>query len=156
MNIGEKIKNRRKELGYTMLELADMVGVSEGTVSRWESGYIANMRRDKIVAVSRALRVSPSFIMETDCSATGAENYTFDTYSLLNGQGRAKVDSYIEGLLENPSYRKPDTELELPSVSIEDGEPKIAAFGGITDSDTDDLDDTDDGNDSDDDDIYKF
>ena len=39
------------------------VGVSEATISRWESGDIANMRRDKIVLLSKALKVSPSFIM---------------------------------------------------------------------------------------------
>lgn len=154
MNIGEKIKNRRKELGFTMLELAGMVGVSEGTVSRWESGYIANMRRDKIVSLARALCVSPSFIMEQDCSASGIENHNFDTYALLNERGRAKVDSYIEGLLENPSYRKSVPDIGHTSVSLEDGELKIVAFGGIGDTDTDDY--SDDTNDDSDDDTYKF
>ena len=63
MDIGIKLKNRRKELDYTMLEVARKVGVSEATVSRWESGDIANMRRDKIALLANALKVSPSFIM---------------------------------------------------------------------------------------------
>ena len=46
-----------------MLEVAQKIGVSEATVSRWESGDIANMRRDKIVALANALQVNPSFIM---------------------------------------------------------------------------------------------
>ncbi len=57
------IKNRRLELGLTMLDLAKKVGVSEGTVSRWESGDIANMKRDKIVALAKALNLSPAIIM---------------------------------------------------------------------------------------------
>lgn len=65
MNIGEKLKARRKDLGLTMLQVAIKVGVSEATVSRWESGDIANMRRDKIVSLANALEVSPSFIMDT-------------------------------------------------------------------------------------------
>ena len=63
MEIGIKLKNRRKELNLTMLEIAKKVGVSEATVSRWESGDIANMRRDKIAALANALQVPPSFIM---------------------------------------------------------------------------------------------
>lgn len=46
MEVKDIITNRRTELGLTMKELADMVGVSEGTISRWESGEIENMRRD--------------------------------------------------------------------------------------------------------------
>lgn len=63
MDISKKLKERRKELELTMLEVAQRTGVSEATVSRWESGDIANMRRDKIVLLANALRVSPSFIM---------------------------------------------------------------------------------------------
>lgn len=63
MKINQKMKNRRKEIGLTMLEVAQKVGVSEATVSRWESGDIANMRRDKIVLLAKALDVSPAFIM---------------------------------------------------------------------------------------------
>lgn len=54
---------RRKELGLTQKDIAEMVGVSEGTVSRWESGLIANMRRDRIAAYAKALRTTPGFIM---------------------------------------------------------------------------------------------
>lgn len=62
-NINKKLKDRRIELGLTMLQVAKKTGVSEATISRWESGDIANMRRDKIVSLANALQVSPSFIM---------------------------------------------------------------------------------------------
>lgn len=58
------IKMRRTDLDMTMRELADKIGVSEATISRWESGDIANMRRDKIAALARALDVSPSVLMD--------------------------------------------------------------------------------------------
>jgi transcriptional regulator with XRE-family HTH domain len=57
------IRNRRKNLNMTMKELAKKVGVSEGTISRWESGDISNMKRDKIKALADALEVSPSEMM---------------------------------------------------------------------------------------------
>lgn len=57
------MRNRRKELGLTMKDVAKAVGVSEATVSRWESGNIANMGRDKINALSKVLNLSPISIM---------------------------------------------------------------------------------------------
>lgn len=66
MDISKKLKKRRKELSLTMLEVAKKVGVSEATVSRWESGDIANMRRDKIALLANALQVTPAYIMGWD------------------------------------------------------------------------------------------
>lgn len=57
------LTKRRKALGLTMKQVADYVGVSEGTVSRWESGAIANMRRDRIKSLATILQTSPNFIM---------------------------------------------------------------------------------------------
>lgn len=67
MNINE----RRKQLNLTLKEIADYVGVSEATVSRWESGNIANMRRDRIAALAQILKVSPIDIM----GVTDGDNY---------------------------------------------------------------------------------
>ena len=61
--INSLMRNRRKELGLTMKDVAKAVGVSEATVSRWESGNIANMGRDKINALSKVLNLSPISIM---------------------------------------------------------------------------------------------
>lgn len=66
MNTNELIKKRRKELRLTMKEVADAVGVSEATVSRWESGNIANMGRDKIALLSKVLKLSPGLIAGYD------------------------------------------------------------------------------------------
>lgn len=63
MNLGYRIRQRREQLNMTMQEVADIVGVSKGTVQKWESGNIKNMRRDKIVLLAKALKISPLFIM---------------------------------------------------------------------------------------------
>lgn len=65
-SLNNKLKKRRKELNLTMKDVATAVGVSEGTVSRWESGNIANMGRDKIYALSKVLKMSPAEIMGID------------------------------------------------------------------------------------------
>lgn len=53
------LKDRRMELSLTMKQVADYVGVSEATVSRWESGNIANMKQSRIKLLSEILQVSP-------------------------------------------------------------------------------------------------
>lgn len=76
MSLHDDIKKRRLELGLTMADVAQLVGVSEATISRWESGDIANMKRDKIVSLAQALHVSPSFIMGWDEPSTAEVVYS--------------------------------------------------------------------------------
>ena len=63
MELKDLIKNRRLELNLTMKELAKRVGVSEGTISRWESGHISNMRRDRALSLAKALSIPIEIVM---------------------------------------------------------------------------------------------
>ena len=63
MEVKDIIKKRREELGLTYEQLGNMVGVGKSTVRKWETGLISNMRRDNIVALAKALDVSPALIM---------------------------------------------------------------------------------------------
>ena len=64
MKANDVMKLRRQELGYTQKDVADRVGVTEATVSRWESGDIKNIKRDKIAALARVLEVPPAVLMD--------------------------------------------------------------------------------------------
>ena len=48
-----------------MKELAQMVGVSEATVSQWESGNLATMKHTKIMLLSNALGISPAALFDS-------------------------------------------------------------------------------------------
>ncbi|MDD2235473.1 MAG: LexA family transcriptional regulator [Desulfitobacteriaceae bacterium] len=63
MELGEKLKARRKELGLTLEQVGNFVGVSKSTVRKWETGFIENMKRDKIALLAKILRVSPLWVM---------------------------------------------------------------------------------------------
>ena len=63
MTIHEILKARREQLGLSLEDVAVKVGVNGSTVSRWETGNIDNMRRDKIVKLAEALHISPAVIM---------------------------------------------------------------------------------------------
>ena len=66
MNLGEKIKMLRLQQGLTLEEVGNRVGVGKSTVRKWESGQIANMRRDKIALLAKALNTTPSYLMGWD------------------------------------------------------------------------------------------
>ena len=114
MNIKDIIKNQRSKLGLTMKEVAEKVGVSEGTISRWESGEIANMRRDKIMLLADALELSPAVIMGWDApdlapdfssyTLTSVEESLVCSFRKLNDTGRQKALEYVSDLMENEKY----------------------------------------------------
>ena len=79
METKQIIKNRRIELGLTLLDVAKYVGVSEATVSRWESGDIANMKRDKISLLAEVLRISPLLIMGYDITQENNNEISIDS-----------------------------------------------------------------------------
>ena len=81
------LKDRRLARGLTQKQIADYVKVSEATVSRWESGDIANMRRDRIALLAQILKVSPTFVM------TGKEEQPTTT----------KDDELLTALKSNPT-----------------------------------------------------
>lgn len=66
MKTNELIRAKRKEKGLTLKDVAAVCEVSEGTVSRWESGDIKSMRRGNIEKLSRLLDISPSVLLDWD------------------------------------------------------------------------------------------
>lgn len=103
MEIKDILKSQRISLGLTMKEVADAVGVSEGTVSRWESGNIENMKRSRIYALSRVLNISPLVIMGLEASAaaptdelSAAEQELVRRYRKATDADRAVVDLVLE------------------------------------------------------------
>ena len=66
MEIKDILKNKRETLGLTCEDVGKRVGVSPSTISRWERGDIANMKRDKIAKLAEVLKISPSVIMGWD------------------------------------------------------------------------------------------
>ena len=75
MEIKDIIKTRRFELGMTQAQLATAVGVSEATISRWESGDISNMKRTRIASLAKALKISPAVIMGWDEEFENTDEY---------------------------------------------------------------------------------
>src|SRR5699024_1030906 len=63
MNVGERIKKRRKELKYSADYVAESMGKNRATVYRYESNEIENMSLDIIADLAKVLKVDPGYLM---------------------------------------------------------------------------------------------
>ena len=115
MEIGEKIKKRRKELGLTLDEVAEKVGVGKSTVQKWESGRIKNMRRDKIELLAQVLDMSPldfvstSQLLDIAEKTINQEKLVIEEVEQIFGKnvsdlGIIKLLERMEELIETPKY----------------------------------------------------
>lgn len=80
MDIAKNIRKRRLELGLTLKQVADALGVAESTVLRYETNEIQHMGIDKIEALAKVLRISPAALLGW---TTTTRFYQFDI-DLLN------------------------------------------------------------------------
>ena len=63
MNVGQRIKNRRKELGMSADKLAELINKNRATIYRYEKNEIENMPYDVIEPLAKVLNVSPAYLM---------------------------------------------------------------------------------------------
>lgn len=79
MTTGERMKSRRKQLGFSAEYVADKLGCSPSTIYRYENGDIEKMPLDVLAPLASILLVSPEY--------------------LLNGSGIEKTaDPKVDGL----------------------------------------------------------
>ena len=130
LNMGQKIKVLREENNLTLEQVGEAVGVGKSTVRKWETGMIANMRRDKIAALAQVLHTTPAYLMgwdeldeqvdleklRQDIQKEGeAEKIIINRYGKdvwdalcmyiqLDGEDRAEVRGMMKGLYRNDKY----------------------------------------------------
>lgn len=63
VDVGKRIKMRRKEMGFSAEKVAEMMGVSPATIYRYESNHILNMGTDKLERLAAVLRTTPEYLM---------------------------------------------------------------------------------------------
>ena len=84
MSAGERIKKLRLNLGYSQVELSEILGISKQLLYKYEKGIITNIPSDKVELLADALDTTPSYLMgwtddpydyEKDVDARLAECY---------------------------------------------------------------------------------
>lgn len=98
--IGNLINKRRLELGLTLEEVGNIVGVGKSTVRKWETGMIKNMGRDKIALLAKALSLSPTDLVPwPDSGFSSDEIHLIDNYRHLLPRGKKLLQERSEELL---------------------------------------------------------
>ena len=95
------LKTKRLEKRLTLEQVGEIVGVGKSTVRKWENGMIENMGRDKIVALSKALDISPLDILGIDKPQESTTKQILDNvFSKLETNRQDKVVSYAQSELD--------------------------------------------------------
>lgn len=105
IDIGEKIKQRRLELGWSQQELADRMGyTSKSTITRIEKG-INDVAQKNIEKFAKVLNVSIAYLMDWDEEETAVDSLTqkhLENYAHLNQEWKDLIDELIKALQEEP------------------------------------------------------
>lgn len=125
MNLGERIRNRRLSLELTLEDLGEKVGVRKSTVMKWESGAIENMRQDKIALLSKALKVSPLWIMGLEESNEYTNSINIPVYGSIPAGVALEAIEDIQGYEDIPvDWTKGDKEYIALKVKGDSMYPK--------------------------------
>lgn len=108
MNIGLRIRERRKELKMSADELGKKLGKDRSTIYRYEKGDIENLPLDLLVPIADALETSPAYLMgwfdEVEVKPVETANKLLDTFLGLE----LKEDEDVEFLTMIDEYKQLD------------------------------------------------
>lgn len=133
--IGAKIKSLRENKELSQSQLAELVGYKDKTsVAKIEAGKV-DLPQSKILAFSKALNVTPSFLLNLDSDKPESDqlidnpvffNRMLKYLELLNIKGKEEAAKRIEELTYIPEYAADDNMLnaahELPNLLLKDQE----------------------------------
>lgn len=103
-SIGERIREERQNIGYTLEKLANEIGVTPSTILKYENGSI-NIPSDKIEKLSIALKTTPAYLMgwedkSEEVKTAARDEKFFDKYSKLDSKKKKLVDDLINTLFD--------------------------------------------------------
>lgn len=99
VELGKKIRARRKELGMTQEELAEKLGVGHQALSRIEQGHMApKMDRLPLIAENLKCTIADLFRIEGDKAASYGRRID-DLLTGLSPQKQEFVYQHISGLV---------------------------------------------------------
>ncbi len=102
MSVGQRLKQRRQELGMSQKELAVRLGISPAAVSNYESGQNA-IREDVLLRLFTVLDVEPNYLYQDAYSGGGfpvsvEEKKLILKYRALAATGRQTLQAVADAL----------------------------------------------------------
>lgn len=116
MKVGQRVLNLLKEYKKTQSELAEYIGIKQGTISDWsEKRKNTSPSSDLIPKIAAFFNVSTDYILGLTDSATphaqqgeilsDPEHELLSGYRQLDESDQGEVRGYIKGMLNNDKYK---------------------------------------------------
>lgn len=111
IELANKLRTKRLENNLSLQEVADKLGISKVTVSRYETLDITNIPSDKIEGMAKLYKTTPAYLMgweedkkeeEVKTAARNEKtfNKSFNKYSKLDPKKKKIVDDLINNLFD--------------------------------------------------------
>lgn len=107
--IGERIKAVREQKGFSQIQLATLLGISNSRMSNWELG-VNRPDVDSLAKICSVLEVSADLLLDINVTNQIHLNHdeldTIQKYRCLNDEGQEKVKAYVDDLVNTGQYKK--------------------------------------------------
>ncbi len=103
---GDRMQERRKELGISADTLAEYLGVSRSTIFRYENGDIEKVPANLLSDIAKFLKTSEAFLMGWEDKEQSEEVIPkiMQYYNNLNDIGKHEAEKRVEELTYIPQY----------------------------------------------------
>ena len=108
MTLGEKLSKLRKEYNYTQEQLAEILGVSRQSISKWESD-IAYPETEKLLSIAKELNVSLDYLFSERCHMVRP----------VSSKRVSKIDTYLN-CAEVFAYRSTCIKRKYGAIIVKD------------------------------------
>ena len=119
LKIMKRIKEKRLELGLSFQELSRKTGISSSTLQRYETGYISNVPLSKLKPLSKALGVTPIYLMGWEDEKTEKapelledEKEILNIYNQLDEGDKGELRGIGKGMLRAEKYKSYKSKLQ--------------------------------------------
>lgn len=96
MTLGSIIEEKRKEKNLTQEQLAEMLGTTKSTVSRWESGKLEKMKAPMIAKLNQILGIEISLFFQRKEVLWPDEYAVISAYRTADNATRLAVRKLLE------------------------------------------------------------
>lgn len=96
MDVGKRIKERRKELNISVDELAKRLNKNRTTVYRYEKGDIENLPIDVLDPLAKALDTTPAYLMGWDTKSSKDAVTIGELLKLMRTQRNMTISEYSQ------------------------------------------------------------